>query len=136
MHCFKIGRFFTRLGGGDSVNQETMSPVMRSLLEFSTSAASPNKRSSKLLRPTSAYREADMERAKNNECYALILAVVLLVSPQLAFARGMSGGAAGRAGGASFSSIGSRSAGAVFSGPRVHVPNPGFRAPMAARNRL
>jgi len=77
-----------------------------------------------------------MERAKNNECYALILAVVLLVSPQLAFARGMSGGAAGRAGGASFSSIGSRSAGAVFSGPRVHVPNPGFRAPMAARNRL
>src|SRR5215471_10194620 len=91
---------------------------------------------SKLLLPTSAYREADMERAKHSEYYALILVIVLLLAPQLGFARGMSGGAAGRAGGASFSSIGSRSAGAVFSGPRVHVPNPGFRAPMAARNRL
>jgi hypothetical protein len=81
-----------------------------------------------------------MERAKHNEYYASILAVVLLFSPQLAFARGMSGGAAGRAGSSSFSSVGSRSAPMVFSGrmmssqPRVLVANPGSAAFMAARS--
>jgi hypothetical protein len=74
-----------------------------------------------------------MERAKHTEYYASILAVVLLFSPQLAFARGMSGGAAGRAGGFSSSSTGSRSAGMVFSGPRGLVQNPGSRAVMATR---
>jgi hypothetical protein len=74
-----------------------------------------------------------MERAKHNEYFASILAVVLLFSPQLAFARGMSGGPAGRAGGSSFSSTGSRSARMVFSGPRGPVPNPGSRAVMAGR---
>jgi hypothetical protein len=78
-----------------------------------------------------------MERAKHNEYYALILAVVILFSPQLGFARGMSGGAVGRAGGSSFSSVGSRSGRMGFSGgPRIPVPNPGSRAFMAARNRL
>ena len=83
-----------------------------------------------------------MERAKHNEYYASILAVVLLFSPQLAFARGMSGGAAGRAGGFSSSSVGSRSAPMAFSGrmvssqPRVLVPNPGSGAFMGARNRV
>ena len=83
-----------------------------------------------------------MKRAKHNEYYAAILAVVLLFSPQLVFARGMSGGAAGRAGSSSFSSVGSRSAPMVFSGrmassqPRVLVPNPGSGAFMGARNRV
>src|SRR5882724_2392572 len=77
-----------------------------------------------------------MERAKHNKYYASILAVVLLFSPQLAFARGMSGGAAGRAGGFSSSSIGSRSGRMVSSQPRVLVPNPGSGAFMGARNRL
>ena len=78
-----------------------------------------------------------MERAKHNEYYALILAVVILFSPQLGFARGMSGGAVGRAGGSSFSSVGSTSGRMGFSGgPRIPVPNPGSRAFMAARNRL
>src|SRR6266550_6531391 len=77
-----------------------------------------------------------MERAKHNKYYASILAVVLLFSPQLAFARGMSGGAAGRAGGSSFSSIGSRSGRMVASGPRALVPNPGSGAFMGATNRL
>ena len=67
-----------------------------------------------------------MERAKHSEYYASILVIVLLLAPQLSFAHGMSGGAAGRAGGFSSSSLGSRS---VFSGPRVHVP-------MAAHNNL
>ena len=77
-----------------------------------------------------------MERAKYNEYYASFLAVVLLFSPQLAFARGMSGRPAGRAGSSSFSSVGSRSARMVVSGPRVLVPSPGSGAFMAARNRL
>src|SRR5262245_19883216 len=77
-----------------------------------------------------------MERAKYNEYYASFLAVVLLFSPQLAFARGMSGGPAGRAGSSSFSSVGSRSASMVVSGPRVLVPSPGSGAFMAAGNRL
>jgi tetratricopeptide (TPR) repeat protein len=78
-----------------------------------------------------------MERAKHNEYYASILAVVLLLAPQLSLARGMSGGAVGRAGGSSFSSVGSRSGRMGFSGgPRIPVPNPGSRAFMAARNRL
>ena len=77
-----------------------------------------------------------MERAKYNEYYASFLAVVLLFSPQLAFARGMSGGPAGRAGSSSFSSVGSRSARMVVSGPRVLVPSPGSGAFMAAGNRL
>ena len=81
-----------------------------------------------------------MERAKHNEYYASILAVVLLLAPQLGFAHGMSGGAAGRTGSSSFSSVGSRSAPMVFSGrmvssqPRVLAPNPGSGAFMAARN--
>src|SRR4029450_8654848 len=74
-----------------------------------------------------------MERAKHNKYYAAILAVVLLFSPQLAFARGMSGGAAGRAGGFSSSSAGSRSGRMVFNGPRGLVQNPGSRAVMATR---
>ena len=56
-----------------------------------------------------------MERAKH-EYYASILAVVLLLAPQLSFARGMSGGAAGRAGSSSFTSVGSGSARMGFSG--------------------
>jgi hypothetical protein len=36
-----------------------------------------------------------MERAERNDYCAAILAVVLLLAPQLSFARGMSGGAAG-----------------------------------------
>lgn len=81
-----------------------------------------------------------MERAKPNEYYASILAVVLLLAPQLSFARGMSGGAAGRTGNSQVPSEGSRSAGMVFSGrmassqPRVLVPNPGSGAFMAGRN--
>jgi len=75
-----------------------------------------------------------MERAKHNEYFASILAVVLLLAPQLSFARGMSGGGAGRAGSSSFSSAGSRSARMVASGPRVLVPNPGAGAFRAARN--
>ena len=81
-----------------------------------------------------------MERAKHNEYFASILAVVLLLAPQLGFAHGMSGGAAGRTGSSSFSSVGSRSAPMVFSGrmvssqPRVLAPNPGSGAFMAARN--
>ena len=75
-----------------------------------------------------------MERAKHNEYYASILAVVLLLAPQLSFARGMSGGGANRAGISSFSSAGSRSARMVASGPRVLVPSPGARAFRAARN--
>jgi hypothetical protein len=74
-----------------------------------------------------------MERAKHNECYASILAVVLLLAPQLSFARGMSGSAAGRAGNSSFSSVGSGSARMAFSGPRVLAPNPGSGAFMAPR---
>lgn len=80
-----------------------------------------------------------MERAKHYEYYASILAVVLLLAPQLSFARGMSGGAAGRAGSSSFSSAGSGSARMAFSGrmmssqPRVPAPNPGSDAFMAAR---
>src|SRR5438128_9511311 len=74
-----------------------------------------------------------MERAKHNEYYASILAVVLLLAPQLSFARGMGGGAAGRAGSSSFSSVGSGSARVGFSGPRVLAPNPGSGAIMAAR---
>src|SRR5262249_25123674 len=64
------------------------------------------------------------------------------LAPQLSFARGMSGGAAGRAGGSSFSSAGSGSARTVFSGrmvssqPRVLVPIPGSGAFMAAHNSL
>jgi hypothetical protein len=65
-----------------------------------------------------------MERAKHNEYYASILAVGLLFSPQLSFARGMSGGAAGRAGSSSFSSVGSGSARVGFSGPPAVVGNP------------
>ena len=65
-----------------------------------------------------------MERAKRNEYYASILSVVLLLAPQLSFARGMSGGAAGRAGSSSFSSVGSRSAPMVVTRPRVLVPSP------------
>ena len=75
-----------------------------------------------------------MERAKHNEYFASILAVVLLLAPQLSFARGMSGGGAGRAGSSSFSSAGSRSARMVASGPRVLVPRPGAGAFRAARN--
>jgi hypothetical protein len=75
-----------------------------------------------------------MERTKHNEYFASILAVVLLLAPQLSFARGMSGGGAGRAGSSSFSSAGSRSARMVASGPRVLVPNPGAGAFRAARN--
>jgi Flp pilus assembly protein TadD len=81
-----------------------------------------------------------MERAKHNEYYASILAVVLLLAPQLSFARGMSGGAAGRAGGFSFSSVPSRSVSARFSGrmassqPHVLIRNPRSGAFMAARN--
>ena len=75
-----------------------------------------------------------MKRAKHNEYFASILAVVLLLAPQLSFARGMSGGGAGRAGSSSFSSAGSRSARMVASGPRVLVPNPGAGAFRAARN--
>jgi hypothetical protein len=75
-----------------------------------------------------------MERAKHNEYCASILAVVLLLAPQLSFARGMSGGGAGRAGNSSFSSAGSRSARMVASGPRVLVPSPGAGAFRAARN--
>jgi hypothetical protein len=75
-----------------------------------------------------------MERAKHNEYCASILAVVLLLAPQLSFARGMSGGGAGRAGSSSFSSAGSRSARMVASGPRVLVPSPGAGAFRAARN--
>ena len=75
-----------------------------------------------------------MERAKHNEYFASILAVVLLLAPQLSFARGMSGGGAGRAGNSSFSSAGSRSARMVASGPRVLVPSPGAGAFRAARN--
>ena len=74
-----------------------------------------------------------MERAKHSECYVLVLAVVLLFSPQVGFARPMSGGASGVRG-PSFSSIGSRHARVVFSGPRAFVPNPGSRAFIAARN--
>src|SRR5262249_10225250 len=83
-----------------------------------------------------------MERAKHNEYCASVLAVVLLLAPQLSFARGMSGGAAGRAGGSSFSSAGSGSARMALSGrmvssePRVLVPNPGSGAFMAAHNGL
>src|SRR4029077_15884097 len=76
-----------------------------------------------------------MERAKHSEYYGSILAVVLLLAPQLSFARGMSGGAAGRAGSFSFSSVGARSARMAFSGPRVVVPHPGAGASMAARNQ-
>jgi hypothetical protein len=76
-----------------------------------------------------------MERAKHSEYYGSILAVVLLLAPQLSFARGMSGGAAGRAGSFSFSSVGARSARMAFSGPRVVVPHPGAGAFMAARNQ-
>jgi hypothetical protein len=75
-----------------------------------------------------------MKRAKDNEYFASILAVVLLLAPQLSFARGMSGGGAGRAGSSSFSSAGSRSARMVASGPRVLVPNPAAGAFRAARN--
>jgi hypothetical protein len=75
-----------------------------------------------------------MKRAKHNEYFASILAVVLLLAPQLSFARGMSGGGAGRAGSSSFSSAGSRSARMGASGPRVLVPNPGAGAFRAARN--
>ena len=75
-----------------------------------------------------------MKRAKHNEYFASILAVVLLLAPQLSFARGMSGGGAGRAGSSSFSSAGSRSARMVASGPRVLVPNPAAGAFRAARN--
>jgi hypothetical protein len=75
-----------------------------------------------------------MKRAKHNEYFASILAVVLLLAPQLSFARGMSGGGAGRAGSSSFSSAGSRSARMGASGPRVFVPNPGAGAFRAARN--
>jgi len=75
-----------------------------------------------------------MERTKHNEYFASILAVVLLLAPQLSFARGMSGGGAGRAGSSSFSSAGSRSARMGASGPRVIVPNPGAGAFRAARN--
>ena len=75
-----------------------------------------------------------MKRAKDNEYFASILAVVLLLAPQLSFARGMSGGGAGRAGSSSFSSAGSRSARMGASGPRVFVPNPGAGAFRAARN--
>ena len=75
-----------------------------------------------------------MERAKHNEYFASILAVVLLLAPQLSFARGMSGGGAGRAANSSFSSAGSRSARMVASGPRVLVPSPGAGAFRAARN--
>ena len=76
-----------------------------------------------------------MERAKHNGYYAAILAVVvLLLAPQLSFARGMGGGGAGRAGGSAFGSVGARSTGMVFSGPRVLVPNRGSGAVMAARN--
>jgi len=83
-----------------------------------------------------------MERAKHNQYYASILAVVLLLAPQLSFARGTSGGTAGRGGSFSFSSTGSGSARTVFSGrmvssqPRVLVPNPGSGAFMAAHNSL
>ena len=83
-----------------------------------------------------------MERAKHNQYYASILAVVLLLAPQLSFARGTSGGTAGRGGGFSVSSTGSGSARAVSSGrmvssqPRVLVPNPGSGAFMAAHNSL
>src|SRR5947209_5556841 len=72
-----------------------------------------------------------MERAKH-EYYASILAVVLLLAPQLSFARGMSGGAAGRAGSSSFTSVGSGSARMGFSGPRAVAGNPSG-ALMAAR---
>jgi hypothetical protein len=75
-----------------------------------------------------------MKRAKDNEYFASILAVVLLLAPQLSFARGMSGGGTGRAGSSSFSSAGSRSARMVASGPRVLVPNPAAGAFRAARN--
>ena len=75
-----------------------------------------------------------MERTKHNEYFASILAVVLLLAPQLSFARGMSGAGAGRAGNSSFSSVGSSSARMVTSGPRVLVPNPGAGAFRAARN--
>jgi hypothetical protein len=76
------------------------------------------------------------------EYCASILAVVLLLAPQLSFARGMSGGAAGRAGGSSFSSAGSGSARIFSSGrmlssqPRVLVPNPRSGAFMATHNSL
>ena len=73
-----------------------------------------------------------MERAKHNEYYASILALVLLLAPQLSFARGMGGGAAGRAGSFSFSSVGARSARMTFSAPRVFVPNPRSGAFIAA----
>jgi hypothetical protein len=84
-----------------------------------------NKGSSKLLPTHRRLLGADMERAKHNEYYVSILVVVLLLAPQLSFARGMSGGAVGRAGGFSSRSLGSRS---VFSGPHVLVPNPGSGA--------
>ena len=74
-----------------------------------------------------------MERAKHNEYYAAILAVVLLLAPQLSFARGMGGGGAGRAGGFSSSSVGAGSPRMVFSGPRVLVSNPGSGAVIATR---
>src|SRR4029077_4843271 len=74
-----------------------------------------------------------MERAKHNEYFVAILAVVFLLAPELSFARGMSGGAAGRPGGFSSGSGGARSTRMVFSGPRVLVPNPGSAAIMAAR---
>jgi len=73
-----------------------------------------------------------MERAKHNEYYASILVVVLLLAPQLGFARGMGGGAAGRAGSSSSSSVGSGSARMALSGPRAVVGNPSG-AIMAAR---
>jgi len=72
-----------------------------------------------------------MERAKHNKCYASILAIVLVLAPQLSFARGMSASAAGRAGSSSFNS-GSGSARMPFSGPRVLAPNPGSGAFKAA----
>src|SRR5215510_5667465 len=83
-----------------------------------------------------------MERAKHNEYCASILAVLLLLAPQLSFARGMSGGAAGRAGGSSLSSAGFGSARMAFNGrmlssqPRVLAPNPRSDAFIAAHNSL
>ena len=83
-----------------------------------------------------------MERAKHNQYCASILTVVLLLAPQLSFARGTSGGAAGRGGSFSVSSTGSGSARTVSSGrmvssqSRVLVPNPGSGAFMAAHNSL
>src|SRR5215468_7907366 len=96
----------------------------------------------KLLLTRQRISGADMERAKYNAYYASVLAVVLLLAPQLSFARGMSGGVAGRAGGSSFSSAGSGSARMAFNGrmlssqPRVLVPNPRSDAFIAAHNSL